>query len=296
MKKLISFLACVLLATSAMAGSFSRGGGSFSRSFSSPSPARSIGMSRPSVAPSYSRPAAPPSYTPPRPTTTPSYSAPATTVTHSTSGGSGGGFWSSFGGAAAGSLVGQAIGGGIGHGGGTTVVNAGGSGAVPVASTGAVVAGAAPVVVAASPGPSVASILASVLLWLILAGAIALLVWFMVRVYKAARQERMQESPTSLPFSPVSRFLEVQRAFAAKDVAALRALLGPDLIDQTLADLPEEATTPKLTGISYTVADVSDGVVSVHFTADDLMDNTKLDEVWHFTRVGGSWVLNGIDV
>lgn len=248
------------------------------------------------MAPSYSRPSVAPSYAPPRPTTTPSYSAPAPTVTHSTSGSSGGGFWSSFGGAAAGSLVGQAIGGGIGHGGGgTTVVNAGGSGAVPVASTGAVVAGAAPVVVA-SPGPSVASILASVLLWLILAGAIALLVWFMVRVYKAARQERMQESPAALPFSPVSRFLEVQRAFAAKDVPALRALLGPDLIDQTLADLPEEATTPKLAGISYTVADASDGVISIHFKADDLMDNTKLDEVWHFTRVGGSWVLNGIDV
>lgn len=197
---------------------------------------------------------------------------------------------SSLGGSFLGSWIGSSMG---SHNNGTTVVNAGGGGVAPtVAAPGYVTGGT---VVAAAPSVSPVGFLWQLLGIIVLLAIIAGVLWGIVAVVRSFRREKMMDAPATLPFSPVSHFLEVQRAFAAKDVPALRALLGPDLIDQVLADLPEESTAPQLAGISYTVAGISSGVISIHFQAEDRMDGSRLDETWHFSRIGGVWVLNGID-
>lgn len=301
MRKLFTFLLAALLAVTAYAGSISRGGGSFSRSVSSASTARSIGMSRPSVSKpsstsnyaSTSRPSYKPSYTPPRPTTSPQY-APAPSYS---SGGSGGGFLSSMAGGFTGSALGSMLFGN--HGSGTTVVNNGGGGVAPAvggaAMAGAPVAYAAPVTV--SSGPTMAGLLGNILLCLFLLCLIGALIWFVWGVIKTARQRaaEVEMDPEELPFSPIAKFIAIQQAFAARDTMALHVLLGPDMVDQAVADLPDEPSEYTLANIAYHVVDVSPFTISVHFTADDKSDNTTLNEMWHFRRIGSSWVLNGIE-
>ena len=204
-----------------------------------------------------------------------------------------------MGGALVGSMVGNAL--TNNHGSNTTVVT--GGGAVPVAAAPVAAQAGAPVVEYAAPATVVAtaqpttSISSSI--WGFLSGLIGLvliaaLIWAVVSFVRRYRSERAVTT-SNLPFSPVSKFLEVQRAFAAKDALALRGLLGEDMYDQLMADLPNEPTESKLVGISYEVLDIDSDVISIAFKADDLMDNTKLNETWHFVRDGKAWVLNGIE-
>lgn len=194
-----------------------------------------------------------------------------------------------MGGSFVGSMIGNSLFGGHGGGGGTTVVNnGGGGGAIPAAAAGGTM-------VAAAPSMSPSAWLWQVLVCIMLIAIIGALVWFIIATIRAVKNKRMEDDPEALPFSAVSRFLEVQKAFAAKDVQALRTLLGPELIEQVLADLPEEATTAQLVGICYNVVDATKNIISIRFQAEDKMDGTRLDEVWHFSRMGGVWVLNGID-
>ena len=290
MKKLAVFLLSFAIASSAFAGSISRGGASFSRSAVSASPARSIGMSRPSAVPSispgpgysYSASSSPTSSASVNHYAPPPAAAPSTGST----------FLSSMGGSLAGSAIGSAL--FSNHGGGTTVVNAGG-GSVPVAA--GVPAGGQVVVSQASPSPAgfMWQLLGVVVAGVLIAG----LLWIVYSAVKTARsaasQRRMADDPAALPFSPVGRFLAIQKAFAAKDAQALRTLLGPAMAEQMLADLPDEPTEPRLTGIRYTLADASDSVISINYQAHDAMDGSDLSETWHFTRSGADWVLNGID-
>jgi predicted lipid-binding transport protein (Tim44 family) len=278
MKKLFVLLVGAIIASSVFAGSISRGGGSFSssRSFSS-SPARSLGMSRPSISPSR------PSYSTPMPSTSPRYSAPAPSVAPSyRAPSSGGGFLSSFGGSFAGSMLGNAIFGHGSGGGGTTVVNGGGAG------------GGAPTVISQGySGPSFFDILG----FLLVAVIIGLSLWLLWRTFRSSGASPQDEDDATLPFSPVVRFMEIQKAFAAKDVQTLRTLLGPDLVEQILADLPDEPGECTLKSVVYSVLDVSGRVISIRFMAKDTADDSTLKETWHFLRApyGTSWLLNGIE-
>lgn len=202
-----------------------------------------------------------------------------------------------MGGAVVGSMIGNAL---TNNHGSTTVVTGGGAApvAAPVAgqsvSPGVEYAAPATVVAATQPSSSVSSSIWSFLFGLIGLVLIAALIWAVVSFVRRYRSERAMNT-SRLPFSPVALFLEIQHAFAAKDVPALRNLLGGDLLDQLVADLPDEPTKCKLAGISYEVLDIDRDVISIAFKADDLMDNTKLNETWHFVRDGKSWVLNGIE-
>lgn len=302
MKKLLTFFLAASMVASSFAGSISRGGGSFSRSVSSP--ARSIGMSRPTV----TRPATSPSYAPgystPRPTTTPTYSGPApmAAATHApvVAPSTGSTFLSSMGGSFVGSWLGSSI--GSSHGGGTTVVNNGGAGGVPGGAVlGGVPGAAGPVVVAqAAPSFSLAGFLANALVCILLAAAIGGLVWFLWGLVKSKRREMQalafSDSPQDLPFGPISRFLELQRAFASKDTTTIRAYTTSDLGEQLVHDLPAEATSMTLKSITYDVLDVGARVLSIRHTAIDTQDDTLVDEVWHYTKDHGTWLLAGIEV
>ncbi|KAF1042601.1 MAG: hypothetical protein GAK35_02648 [Herbaspirillum frisingense] len=304
MKAFVVSLTMVMSAT-AFAGSISRGGSSFSASRASSSPARSMGAVRPSVVPSTPKPTnTPPAR--PVPSTSPRYartptprasppehiSAPAAAAPSS-----GGTFLSSFGGSFLGSMLGSNLG---SHGGGSTVVN--NNGGVP-ASAGAAgndggYSGAASSYAQASGESTLSRVFAWILgAAVVAAGLVALTLGLVhLRRRQKAAEEAAQEEADRMPFSPVGLFNQLQRAFAGKDEPALRRLLGPDMVDQLLANLPEEKSVEKLANITSEVLDRSPNVISVHFTADDLADNTKLNEVWHFRRFGTAWQLNGINV
>ena len=148
---------------------------------------------------------------------------------------------------------------------------------------------------------SAAEFLWNVFLCVLVTGLIALVLFIAWRAFKAERQKRAEEAIEALgfsplPFSPVERFMGVQRAFAGKDEQALRQLLGPDLIDQILADLPEQPSQATLAGVSYVMVDRRSDVISIHFNGHDKQDDSELSETWHFIRYGGAWVVNGIDV
>lgn len=314
-KKTSLLLLCITLLAATFqvyAGSFSRGGGSFSRgsSFSS-NPARSIGMSRPSMAP-----APRPSIAPPRPSTSPSY-APApryatggrTTIVNNHSGGGfgggGGGFMSSLAGGFAGSALGNLLtqpphtGAVVGA---APMVMAPAQGAgVPVDGVGySAAATAAPMYVSQAPAkPSVGSsilwFIVQLIFGVILLGFLGWLIWTAYSYVKAVCAEAAvaDSDPEALPFSPVEKFVAVQKAYAARDVQTLRALLGADLAP-TLEDLPPEGSEYTLKNITYEVAYSSGHSITIRFTADDTADDTKLNEVWLFRRQGPTWVVNGI--
>jgi hypothetical protein len=93
------------------------------------------------------------------------------------------------------------------------------------------------------------------------------------------------------PFSPTARFWEIQRAFAAADIALLKTLLGPDLVDEATQNL--EATTLSLSGVSHEVVLTTPREFSIHYTFTDA-DET-INQVWHYEKFGNVWQLNGIE-
>lgn len=255
------------------AGSISRGGGSFSSAGRS-APARSMGYQRPSVVPSR-----PPVTTTPVPRTS-TYVAPApVTVTHAAAPSGGGGFWSSAAGGFTGSLLGNMI--STPHA-GTTVVTS--PGAVAPAAV------AAPSVTAVAPTWSLWGLLSD-LIAILLIGALLYAAWRGVQFVRVQRRARAAD----VPFSPVRRFIDVQTAFARCDKEALRTLLGPNIVDQSLADLPAEVSEMKLTGISFEVRANDGESISIHYRADDDSDGSKLNEVWHFRSFNGVYLLDGIE-
>lgn len=288
MKAISLFIAVGLLTTTAIAGSISRGGASFSRSVSTPSPARSIGMSRPNVSPPAKvSPAAPaaPAYSAPTPRTNTYVPPPAPTT--APSGGSN--FMSSFGGSFGGSLLGSWIGNSLGSNhAGTTVVNAGGT----------VAAGApgAPMVVAPqqSFGSSVWSafwgILGLVMILALLAAVVCAVRWWYYRDYMQRKGIRAR------PFAATQFFMDVQQAFARRDESTLRRLLTADFAAQMLQDLPDEPSDSKLRYIRYEELDTSATIRTVSYTADDIADGSKINERWHVVLdPQAGWQLAGIE-
>lgn len=306
MKKTLTTLLLVAMAAvsiSAHAGSFSRGGSSFSRSSSiSSSPSRSMG---------YSKPAAP-SYSAPRPSTSPTYSRqptyappPRTTVINNNSGGGfgggGGGFMSSMAGGFTGSVLGNLI--SAPHAAAPAMVAAPAAVAPQMVSPNTAAAIGAPMYVSGGSQTSGWSVFWSLIGWLFTLALLAAVVYgifWLVRRVLQSRQEREEaeyhsdEPVGDLPFSPVAKFITVQKAFATRDVATLRAHLGEDMIEQAIDDLPKEPGEYTLTAIAYVIQSATRSEISVLFSAIDTSDDTEVRETWHFKKVGSSWLLAGV--
>lgn len=161
-------------------------------------------------------------------------------------------------------------------------------------------AGAAPVVIEQQVAPqqsggiwsAIGSLIGWVLFLCLLAGAVALRYWLGRTMYRKFKETKMQDAP--FPFSPMSFFMSVQRAYCARDVQVLQRTLGPDVIDIVLNKLPEK-DMPCNVVASYEVLDHQRDVISVHYKGHDNIDDKPINEVWHFVQLGSQWVLNGIE-
>lgn len=293
------------------AGSIGRSSPSISRSYSAPSPSRSY--SAPSASPSSfggiggsgsmgvrkSEVTAPvanrvaaaraPSYTPTpsynQSPPTPSYSAP---VSPSPSVGSS--FMSSFGGSFAGSMLGNAISGHSAphYSGGVPNVQA-------QQNYGGGAYGVAPLV--AAPSYGIGSLIGDILLFVILAAVVVGAAFLFYKGYKMIRAYYNKERgiATTQPFSPTTKFWEIQRAFAAAETLTLHGLIGPDMIDEATTDL--EPSELKLSNVSHEVVLNNPREFSVHYTFSDigLRGVETVDQVWHYELFDGTWKLNGIE-
>lgn len=269
--------------------------------------AQRVETQRAATTPSYSSPSRAPA-----PTTSPSsYTSPAPVYAAPAAAPSGGGFWAPFAGAMGGTLLGNALfGNNHGSGGGTTVINngtpGGGGAAAPVAAAGA---GAVPGVadaggwaagtpaMAAAPAKSygIGSFIWDVLS---IAFLIAVLVGLAFLAYKAFKMirnyvNRERGVAATQPFAPTAKFWEIQNAFAAGDVATLKTLLGPDLVDEATRGL--EPSEINLSRISHEIALQNPREFSVHYKFFDGNENTTVDQVWHYELHDGTWKLNGIE-
>lgn len=285
---------------------------------------KSVGMSRPDVVakvapkPVAPAPSAAPaySYRPAAAAAAPAVSAPAAhapVAAVSSSPGLGSTFLASAGGGLVGSMLGNAISGN--HGGGTTVVNNGGPGGPSGSSGGSLdpsiqpaagaLAAAAPTSAhAASPVMSSWSwaweILGAIFLIAILVSAAIIGYRLVKRLRKSAAEEKWRERMSKLvndplPFGPVARFHAVQDAYFSGSPDPLRDLLGPNMLAQALKSAPLEPRETSFASISYEVADRSENMISIHFRGHDLLDDTQINELWHFAKIDDQWLLEGID-
>lgn len=311
MKKYIASVAIALAAMAAIimpaqAGSFSGGG----RSFSAPSASRSIGVSRPAIsAPRATTPTvaptAPAMSTPPRaavaPAAVPAATSSRTTINnYGSQGATGGSGASNFLAAAGGGFVGSALGNIMTTPHAPAVVATpagigGPAGAGAVAAAPAAVAPQGVAYAAAPQGRSWTGYIFDAIFFIIAACMLAGLIYLIYRTVTRMRQAKMVEDHTSLPFAPAAVFMSVQRAFAGRDEQALRRLLGPNIIDQAMADLPEEPHQCTVRDIKFEVVDVSGSVISIEFSAVDTQHDTKLRELWHFVKSDGVWKLDGVE-
>lgn len=217
-------------------------------------------------------------------------------------------FLSSMGGSFVGSSLANMLTGSHGSHGGTTVINNGGGGGT---TAGAVGAGAvAPSALAAdgsiAPGVypmgaapvakssyGIGSFIMDVILFVILVALLVGVAWLFYKGFKMIRAYVNRErgvGPTQ-PFSPTSKFWEIQKAFAAGDLAALTPLLGPDLVDEATRDL--QPSTLTLHGVSHEVVLNNPREFSVHYTFTD--GDEVVDQVWHYELHDKVWKLNGIE-
>lgn len=268
-------------------------------------PAQSAPVSRPNVAtsPTYSSAPTPTYGTVPQPVY--QSAGPSNTST----------FLSSMGGSFVGSSIANMLTGSHGSGGGGTTVINNTTGATPGASpatgsalapsTGAVTPdsalassvypmGAAPVAKSYGIGDFIIDIVLFVIL-IVLLVAVAFMFYKgfkMIRDYiNRERKTPARPVSTKQPFSPNTKFWEIQNAFANADAVALKSLLGPDLVDETTRDLhPCELT---LRNVSHEVVLNNSQEFSVHYT---FVDDTKVvSQVWHYELHEGAWKLNGIE-
>jgi hypothetical protein len=221
----------------------------------------------------------------------PAYSSPAPVVVNS-----GGGFGSSFMGSLTGTMLGNALFGN--HSNGTTVINNGAG--VPnsgVVTQGSVDQGTGQVIQSApvaqqSSGFSMGSIILNVILFAIL---IAVIVGVCLLFYKGFKMlseyVNKERGVSNQPFSPTQRFWEIQKAFAAGDVAILNSLLGPDIVDEMTNGL--QPSTLSLHNVSHEVRLSNKNEFSVWYKFEDSGD--EINQVWHYERFGSEWKLNGIE-
>lgn len=235
-----------------------------------------------------------------------------------------------FAAAAGGSLVGSAVGNALfnNHNAtpSTTIVNNGAPAAVPVTQS-ATVAQAPAIIdpvtgnVTAMPGTAVVQqvpqlpaaqvvqqqkgyglfSLISDMLGFVIVAALALAIVFggyMVfkRSKKFIEQEKQEAAEVhaaeiAQPFAPVSKFWTIQRAFSDADVVALKAQLGPDVVDELTANI--EPTAIQISNVSSDILHLTSTEFSVHYKFTD--NNEQIDQVWHYEVHDGQWKLNGIE-
>ena len=218
----------------------------------------------------------------------------------------GSGFGSSFAGSLGGSLLGSVIGNSISRP-STTVVTQ------PAGTTAYAAPAGAPVVYTTS-GYGVFSFLGDLVL-LILAGAG---IYFAYRWIKnrntpanviskftgSTTSSNPEFSAKSIPGmftateskadnSMVTKFLQIQTAFAMHRREALAGLVTAELLQQLIfAGSPAPAN---IKNVSYYEVDSWKDKKSVRFQALDLTTAQAIDEVWHFTLVDNQWMLEGIE-
>ena len=221
--------------------------------------------------------------------------------------GMGGVFASSLGGSLLGSMIGNSLFGHGSHGGGgTTVINNGTptGGTVPstpsmAADPGAIgsisPSGMSPsgVVQSQSKGYTMWNFIGDVITFAILIAVLLGVAFLFYKGYKMVRNyiNRERGVGTSQPFPPTARFWEIQRAFASADVAFLKTLLGPDVVDELTTGL--EASAINLSGVSHEVVLNTPTEFSIHYTFTDAGET--INQVWHFDKIGNDWLLNGIE-
>ena len=310
-------LASVMLAGIAQAGSIGRSSSSSSHSSSSVSRSSSFSApsrpSTPSVAPAPSRPGGiggtqgsigvrksevtapvaqqvrPTSPTPstvPHSTPAPSYGyapVPAPSVTNGST------FMSSLGGSFAGSMLGNMMFSGNrgGYGGGTTVVNNGGG---TYQSEGNASGGTS--VVQQKESYGMGHFILDVILFAVLVIVVVGIVFLFYKLFKVSKEYVNKERGVSnQPFNPTQVFWEIQKAFAAGDVTSLKTLLGPDIVDEMIADL--QPSTLTLSGVSHEVRLSNNTEFSVWYKFTDAGE--EVNQVWHYEKRNGIWALNGIE-
>jgi hypothetical protein len=200
---------------------------------------------------------------------------------------------SSLGGSFAGTILGNAISGNHGNNGGTTIVNNGG-GTAPVQGS---VDGSGTVIQSApvaqqSSGGGMGSIIWNVILFAVL---IAVIVGICLLFYKGFKMlmeyVNKERGVSTIPFNPTQRFWEIQKAFAAADLVALKGLLGPDVADEMTNDL--QPSTITLHNVSHEVRLSNRNEFSIWYKFED--GGEEVNQVWHYERFGQEWLLNGIE-
>lgn len=229
----------------------------------------------------------------PAPSTTPGYSNPIPTYGAAPAPvyqSSGSPFLSSMGGAFAGSMLGNMMFSGN-RGGGTTVVNNGGGTGGVAASSGDGYTAGGPVVQAKSYG--IGDFILDVILFAVLVALLVGLAFLAYKGYKMIKAYVNKERGVtgSQPFSPTAQFWVIQNAFASAEVALLKTILGPDLVDEATRDL--QPSTLTLSKVSHEVVLNNAHEFSVHYTFVD--DGDTVDQVWHYELHDGIWKLNGIE-
>lgn len=197
------------------------------------------------------------------------------------------------------------------------VPNAVGAGTIGAAAADPLTAAAAPVMAAAQPAyvavtpqpkDNFATNWIAFCFGIVLLGILALMGFAMWRKSRRPKANASMRPATTyadsdfnvkamtadLPFTPMTMFWDIQRAHAGADAATLRQLLGPDLVDEMVAN----ATTISpmtLSGVSYVLADdgLESGIITVQYTFYDAGE--RVIQNWHYIEVAGHWLLNGID-
>lgn len=229
--------------------------------------------------------------------TAPSYSSPAPAPQVSGSSV----FWNSLGGSFVGNMLGNALFGNHNNSGGTTVINNGGSAGVPnsgVVSTGPS-AGTADaqfnpggLPVQAKKEYTMWNFIGDAITFVILIAVLVGIAWIFYKGFQMIRgYVRKERGVSNIPFNPTQRFWEIQKAFAAADVASLSSLLGPDVVDELTNGLT--ASTLTLHNVSHEVRLANNTEFSIWYKFED--GGTEVNQVWHYEKFGSEWKLNGIE-
>ena len=289
----------------------------------------SAGVSKPSVV-SRSPSIAPTSTYTPRSTTSTTTSSTRVTVNHNYGGGygygGGGGFGSAFSGSFFGSVMGNML---FNH--SQPVVYGGGmqAGSAPVAGGYAGGDSYNGAVIESHYG--VLNFLLDAILFVLGATILVIIVWLMVKLCRrlfnmygdnddevvvhstttettytpspefvhsqandmAANFAPLTTNSATYPFAPISKFWEIQDAYAKADVTTLHTLLGPDLVDEFTRDI--QPSTVSLKGVSYVVLMDEHDQFSVEYHYYCNSTSEFIRQVWHYEKFDGVWKLNGFE-
>ena len=136
------------------------------------------------------------------------------------------------------------------------------------------------------------SFIGDVIGFVILLAVLAGLAWLVYKGYKFIRNYINKERGVSTqPFNPTQQFWRIQRAFAEADVTELRALLGPDVVDELTNGIT--ASTLSLSNVSHEVRLENATEFSIWYKFEDAGE--EVNQVWHYEKFGKDWKLNGIE-